>query len=178
MKITLVDYSILGILVNGALSGYQVRMIFEKTAMGNFSSSPGSIYPALARLQKQGLVTRKKSPETQAELFTISTAGKRALKTWVLQPVTRDDVAWGLELLLLRVAFLDSVNDKPKAKEFLISFSEAIEKYLVELEKQFETEGSHMPMSGRLAFEHGLESYRSTLKWVGKVYKHYKMKVS
>ncbi|MBX2878146.1 MAG: PadR family transcriptional regulator, partial [Saprospiraceae bacterium] len=48
---TRLDYAIMGLLIGGPLSGYQIRQIFETSEMGNYSSSPGSIYPALKRLR-------------------------------------------------------------------------------------------------------------------------------
>ena len=37
-----------------SMSGYDVRMVFERTPMSRFSSSPGSIYPVLKRLERWG----------------------------------------------------------------------------------------------------------------------------
>ena len=37
------------------MSGYDLRKVFEETALGNYSSSPGAIYPALSRLEQQGI---------------------------------------------------------------------------------------------------------------------------
>ena len=53
---TTLEYALLGLLHQGAMSGYDLRKIFESTAMGSYSGSPGAIYPALRRLEKQGLV--------------------------------------------------------------------------------------------------------------------------
>ena len=41
------------------MSGYDLRKIFTTTAMGSFSDSPGAIYPALARLEANGLVRER-----------------------------------------------------------------------------------------------------------------------
>ena len=59
-KTTLLDYAILGLIHEKAQTGYQIRKIFAETAMGNYSSSPGTIYPALNRLQKMDLVEKVK----------------------------------------------------------------------------------------------------------------------
>jgi DNA-binding PadR family transcriptional regulator len=57
-KITSLDYAILGLMYQKPSSGYGIRMQFETTAIGNYSSSPGAVYPALDRLQKLGLVIK------------------------------------------------------------------------------------------------------------------------
>jgi len=49
-QITVLGYALLGLLQQKAQSGYELRKVFAETAMGNYSSSPGAIYPALERL--------------------------------------------------------------------------------------------------------------------------------
>lgn len=169
MNITHVDYAILGLLVGGEMTGYQIRMVFERTALGSFSSSPGTIYPALKRMQRRKLVERKKAAGSRQGPFCITRDGMKALRTWILKPVTRNDVAKDLGLIVLRIAFLDSANSGRKREAFLKSFVAEVEKYIVELEKYYSTESSTMPTGGRLAFEHGLETYRTTLKWIKRV---------
>lgn len=169
MKITHIDYAILGLLAQYDLSGYQIRMVFEKTALGNFSSSPGTIYPALARLQKLGLVTKKRQQDKQTGLFGISEDGIRALKDWILQPVTKADVMKGIDMLILRIAFIDSTDDDAKRDRFFQSAEEALQAYISELEKYSLAESPNMPVGGRLAFGHGLDRYKGDLAWIRKV---------
>ena len=64
IKPTLLDYAILGLIQDRPLSGYAIRKLFEETALGNYSSSPGTIYPALKRLQKLELIS--KIPQARA----------------------------------------------------------------------------------------------------------------
>ncbi|MEJ1239718.1 PadR family transcriptional regulator [Chryseolinea sp. T2] len=173
MKITALDYSILGLLATSSFTGYQIRMVFEKTAMGKFSGSPGTIYPALARLEKQGLIGKKEVSEKRTELFAITKAGLRALNAWILSPPTREDITRGIDTLSLRIAFLDLTDDTKKRSSFLSSFSEALQQYIGELESYYKTTGTHMPKGGKLAYEHGIHSYKSTLKWIQKVQSAY-----
>jgi PadR family transcriptional regulator, phenolic acid-responsive transcriptional regulator len=176
MKVTHIDYAILGLLMSREMTGYQIRMVFDKTALGNFSSSPGTIYPALKRMLKLKLVERGKTPGSSPGPFAITKAGMKALRSWILKPVTRDDVAKGFDLILLRIAFLDLTNSAKRREAFLKSFSSEVQKYIMELEKYYRTESSNMPKGGRLAFEHGMESYKSTLIWIRKVRSVYRHK--
>ena len=48
--------AILGLIAQAPCSGYDVRKVFATTPMGHFSASPGAIYPALKRLEKEGLI--------------------------------------------------------------------------------------------------------------------------
>ncbi|MDH4298952.1 MAG: PadR family transcriptional regulator [Cyclobacteriaceae bacterium] len=165
-KLTHIDYAILGLLKQRPVSGYKIRMTFKKTALGNFSSSPGTIYPALKRLETLGMVKKKSHVSKKGhELFTITKTGIRALTEWLQQPVMKEDVAKNLNLLLLRFAFMDGLCSKENMQKFLESFKLATAKYIAELVKFQETESRHLPLSGRLAFAHGIASYKTTLRW-------------
>lgn len=169
MKITSLDYTILGLLATNEFTGYQIRMIFEKTAMGNFSGSPGTIYPALARLEKQALIEKKEGGEKRTEVFVITRAGRRALKAWILSPPTRDDIIRGLNTLTLKIAFLDLTDNAAKRSRFLSALVDLLQQYVSELERYYKTAAAGMPTAGRLAYEHGIDSYKLTLKWIRKV---------
>jgi DNA-binding PadR family transcriptional regulator len=175
-KVTVLDYSILGLLAGNSFTGYQIRMIFEKTAMGSFSGSPGTIYPALARLEKQGLIGKKDVAGKNTELFVITRTGMSALRTWILTSPTRDEITKGLDALSLKIAFLDLADDGKKRSKFLIALSEALQQYISELEAYYKSAAANMPKGGRLAYEHGIESYKLTLKWVRKVQAAYPTK--
>ena len=58
-KTTTLDYIILGLIQENALSGYRIRKTFEDTALGNFGGSPGTIYPALNRLEQNKLISKQ-----------------------------------------------------------------------------------------------------------------------
>jgi DNA-binding PadR family transcriptional regulator len=171
--VTPVDYAILGLLIQGALSGYQVRMAFEQTALGNFSSSPGSIYPALERLQNQRLVEKKKDSNASSAAFQITRDGTQVLHQWIVTPVERKDVERGTDLLLLRIAFMDTLPPRTKVKDFLSSALQALSSYVDELEIYYRRASADMLPSGRLAFEHGVATHKSTLKWLKKVRRQY-----
>ena len=175
-NITQVDYAILGLLAQSEMTGYEVRMVFEKTAMGSFSSSPGAIYPALKRLQKHKLVAKKKDPDRRVDPLIITASGRKELRDWVLRPVTHDDVKSSLEMLVLRVAFLDSTDNEKKRKEFFASMIKALKEQIAELEQYHKAASKDMPLGGRLTFEYGMESYRSTLAWIQKVQRAYASK--
>lgn len=168
-NLTTLDFSILGLLAQNPMSGYRIRMMFEKTALASYSSSPGTIYPALKRLEKHAMVCKVKSEAKGSGLFSITPKGSDALTKWVVQPVTRNDVIRNMEILMLRFAFMDFLVPKKDKKQFLISFRDALREYVRELEDYRDTSSTAMPLSGRQAFEHGLESNRLTIVWIEKI---------
>lgn len=170
-QLTKLDFSILGLLAQNPLTGYGIRMTFEKTALASYSSSPGSIYPALKRLEKLAMVRKAKVETKSAELFTITEKGTNALTNWVIQPVTRNDIIRNMEVLMLRFAFMDVLVQKKDKKKYLISFLDALKDYVKELEAFQVESSSTMPLSGLQAFEHGLASNKLTANWIEKILK-------
>ncbi len=164
-KITSLDYAILGLLHQAPLSGYGLRKQFETTAIGNYSSSPGAVYPALDRLQKVGLVVKSLLENQKKEKFRCTPKGIETLKNWLLQPVEINDIAKNIDELLLKFAFMDRLLTKEQKLDFLISFQKQLKIYLEQLKAFHNKEGAGLPLNGRLAFEHGLASYTATYKW-------------
>jgi PadR family transcriptional regulator PadR len=76
------DMLVLQTLTLGALHGYAIAQHIERLSDEAFSVEQGSLYPALERLQRSGLVTSKwgTSPTgRRARYYTITTSGRRKL---------------------------------------------------------------------------------------------------
>ncbi|HAO46502.1 MAG TPA: PadR family transcriptional regulator [Ferruginibacter sp.] len=173
-KVTDLDHAILGLLSGGNLSGYRIRKIFEDTALGNYSSSPGSLYPALARIERSGFIKKTGKPGTSQSLYTIAEKGRRQLKTWIFRPITRNDVIRNSRVLMLRIAFMDSFEEQTLKLNMLTSYRKEVDDYIKELEK-FSFDGhAGMSASGRFAFERGLEAFRHTSAWINKLITYYR----
>jgi len=164
-KITSLDYAILGLIHQEPLSGYGIRKQFETTAIGNYGSSPGAVYPALDRLQKLGLVVKSLLENQKKEKFSCTPKGIETLKNWLLLPIEINDVAKNIDEILLKFAFTDKLLGKDQKIEFLKSFQKQLENYLRELKEFHQKEAAKLPLNGRLAFKHGIISYTATLKW-------------
>jgi DNA-binding PadR family transcriptional regulator len=177
-KVTQIDYAILGLVSQEPLSGYKIRMAFEKTALGNFSSSPGTIYPALKRLVSLRHLEKKKRSETRKGPvdMAITKSGIQVLRDWFHSPVGREEVTKNRDLLLLRFAFMDGLVTVPSMISFLASFEASVTKYIKELEEFHTSEAPKLPVCGRLAVEHGIASYKATMTWCRAAQKHLKEK--
>jgi len=163
--LTPLDFAILGLLKNEPLSGYGIRKTFETTALGNFSSSPGSIYPALKRLQKFEFVERKEGKKGSKMRFYITPTGLQTLLHWLIKPLEKIDVEKRNQEILLRFAFMEDIVDTQDALKFLESYHILLSNYLTELNQYYTAEKDHLPLFGKLAFEHGLVSYTASLTW-------------
>jgi len=168
IKPTLLDYAILGLIQDQPLSGYAIRKLFEETALGNYSSSPGTIYPALNRLQKFELVKKNVQCKNGKTCFEITTNGILILQNWFLKPLEKIEVVKKTDELLLRFGFMEALVDKKQRINFLTSFHNLLNIYIKELQAFYNTESNNMPLHGRLTFQYGIDSNKTTMKWCKK----------
>src|ERR1039458_8829965 len=79
------EFVLTGLLRQKPQSGYDLRKAFTTTAMRHFSDSPGSIYPALKRLNARGRLSSEPAAPSQPEnrrgrqVFDLTAAGDAAL---------------------------------------------------------------------------------------------------
>ena len=72
----------LGMLTEGAASGYDLKKQFESSFAHFFTAGYGSIYPALSSLAEQGLVDCEEIPQDgkpDRKLYQITVEGRRYL---------------------------------------------------------------------------------------------------
>jgi len=159
--ITTLGYALLGLVRDEPRSGYALRMVFETTPMGNYSSSPGSIYPALKSLEKNGLITPQ--PTGSKRVFALTPAGAQAFDGWLVAPVTE---AEDFGIALLRFAFLHDHPDPQVTLDFLTSFG-AVARARVNGLKAYlaSDEAQALPLQARLAVIHGLATTQASAEW-------------
>ena len=171
-KITTLDYIILGLLQQEPLTGYRIRKTFEDTALGSFGGSPGTIYPALKRLEKNKLISKHHVEESTKSNFFITDFGLKQLRLWLEAMPTGSEVRKNMELLVLKFAFMDPMISSDQKTDYLKALKHELEEYLKELENYFHNEKNNMPQTGMIAFEHGLLSYRASLQWCIRAKEH------
>ena len=135
--------------------------------MTSFSDSPGSIYPALRRLEQRGLVrsrVQERSGLRRRRLFHLTPAGISELKRWQKQPIVRDDIIRGTGELMLRFSFMDESLGPVESLRFLTAFKAELTAYIPTLRGFLEGHGKDMVPSGRLALESGINSYEGLLQ--------------
>lgn len=164
-KTTTLDYIILGLIQNQNLSGYRIRKTFEDTALGNFGGSPGTIYPALKRLEHNGLIFKKKLKQSKKSEYSITESGLTYLKDWLELSPSTDEIKKNPEVLVLKFAFMDGLISPQQQIEHLKHMKKGLSNYLNELEGFFDKESKALPPTGKIAFQHGLMSYRTHLDW-------------
>ncbi len=166
--ISTLGYALLGLVHHQPRAGYALHKVFTTTPMGHYSGSPGAIYPALRALERTGMVrgkVQRGGTLRPKRVFSATKKGLVALKRWLLHPVSRADVIWRLDELMLRFAFMDQMVSRPETLRFLESFRNEIESYIASLKAHRTATASTMSLHGRLAFKNGIDGYQAQARW-------------
>lgn len=102
-------YALLGILTNGAMSGYDVKRFIDGSISHFWAESYGNLYPRLRQLEEEGLVSRRQDPRDaapDAHVYSLTEAGREAFVEWMSEPSKEERVR---NELLLRVFFASEV---------------------------------------------------------------------
>jgi DNA-binding PadR family transcriptional regulator len=173
---TTLGFALLGLLHKHPASGYDLRKTFQSTPMAHYSSSPGAIYPALRRLEQRGLITgsvERRQTLRPRKTFKPTRRGSRALESWLDQPVSRDDVAFRLDELLLRFAFMANRPGPDRTRGFLKDLTRELDRYIEDLQRELEALPPGPPPHPRLAVECGIESYRAHARWARRALRNF-----
>lgn len=165
---TCLEFALLGLLHAQPQSGYDLRKVFATTAMGNYSSSPGAIYPALKRLESSDLVKSEIDSSTELrprKVFAPSREGRAAFRQWLKKDVTSDDVERRLDDLMLRLAFHWVLDDMEATRAFVSTLATELERYVEDLEHQLAQFPDQTPIQSRLALEAGIAQMQAAATW-------------
>lgn len=128
----MLEYIILGYLMNGEMSGYDLKRWMSHCTSNFFDASFGSIYPALKRLEVKGFINSREIVEggKLKKLYSIDDKGKADFFNWLETPIafakTRQDH-------LVKVFFYDQLP-KEKAVANLKELVKQVEPILKHLE--------------------------------------------
>ncbi len=99
MATSTLGHALLGLLARESLSGYDLSSRMRAPVGFFWEARHSQIYPELARLEGEGLVTHavvEQRDRPDKKVYTISDAGLRTLEEWVVEPPgprpTRDEL--------------------------------------------------------------------------------------
>jgi len=167
ITLTPLRLAILGLVAMQPQSGYDLKKVFETTPMGHFSSSPGAIYPALKGLERLGWIRGQQDKAGSLRprvAYSITDEGDAVLRAELAKPVTHDELIWHFDLVMLRFAFIERLGTS-EALRFLAEFRRESEAYVSHLEDLRSQLSEQLSPCGRLALEHGIQSYRGGADW-------------
>ena len=166
MDVTTLDALLLFLVSHKGQSGYDIRQLMHATPLGVFSDSPGAIYPALARLEKRGLLTSTAEPAgRRRRVYERRDAGIRALDAWLARPVDLDAVVRRPQELDLRYVMLAETRGRRAAMDFLRDCAAIEAGHLAAVEAFRDGPGQAMGRAPRESLELGIRTIRARLRW-------------
>lgn len=167
-------FAILGLLSRESLTGYDLTKRFDTTIAFFWSAKHSQIYPELAALTKEGLVTFEVVTQTSKpnkKVYTITDLGCAELARWIAEPRDKRTVK---DPLLLRTWALGAAEPGvvvPHLKDALVEQEKRLE-YLVQTEAHLKSE---LPAADVVSWRGALmalragvltaQAYRDWLKW-------------
>lgn len=88
-----VRHSLLALLEEGPMYGYQLRAEFERRTGGTWPLNVGQVYSTLARLERDGLVEARGDDGEGHRMYAATAAGTAAVGDWFATPVARSQPA-------------------------------------------------------------------------------------
>ncbi len=105
---TALEYVVLGLISMAPQSGYSIVSYFDE-GMYSWSASPGSIYPMLKRLEKQGAIEGEMEISDESrprKIYRLTAIGESALDEWLAEVPKMRPFYQEREMALLRFQFM------------------------------------------------------------------------
>jgi DNA-binding PadR family transcriptional regulator len=165
--LTELDNCILGVIWRGGpLSAYGVRAHFAGSGTVSWSSSTGTIYPAIRRLRAAGFL-QAEAPmgPRKSELLSLTAKGRAALDDW-LTNVSPELGSSTADPIRTRVHFLKAV-DSPARKQAFDGYRAATRAAIAKVEADLAEEPkSAVDLSERLGSLGSLAELKARLEWL------------
>ncbi|MBB6669728.1 PadR family transcriptional regulator [Cohnella nanjingensis] len=88
-------YVALGLLGKRPMTGYEIKKEFESTISFFYDGSYGSVYPALAKLEQEGLIVKRtivQEERPNKNEYAITEAGSAAFQAYLRSPLVADSI--------------------------------------------------------------------------------------
>jgi DNA-binding PadR family transcriptional regulator len=123
----MLEYVVLGMLMEGVMSGYDLKKTIDSSVGIFYKASFGSLYPALKRLSDKGMVSMTETGDTKnKKLYSLLPAGREAFLEWLAGSLqaTRNEQ-------LIRIFFFDYLKEEIRQQR--------MNEYFFNLEQQIRT---------------------------------------
>jgi DNA-binding PadR family transcriptional regulator len=159
-------YAILGVLLNGPASGYEIKSLMGRSTVYFWRESDSTIYPMLKVLAKEGKVL----PETvcvgkkKKEIFSITEAGREEFRAWFESPTGSETPR---NEFLLKLFFVEDRKWMSRLFQERLEKVEGIHKEYKKIEERLEGIVDSPQKATRLkALKYGITLLESEMQWL------------
>lgn len=163
----MLEFIALGMVMDGPLTGYDIKKYIE-TGIGTFyKASYGSLYPLLKRLADRGLlaVTEEQQGSRQKKYYQITAQGKTEFLEWLRSPIDFSD---NTDNQLAKIYFFDRLPEderKEQLAEYELSCSEYLKKLKSLLKKYEQMENKACFYYKLSTLYYGIAVMQTTIGW-------------
>jgi DNA-binding PadR family transcriptional regulator len=129
--LTTLEYVVLGLIGVEPQSGYSIITMME-SGVHRWSASPGSIYPMLKRLERQGIIMGELDIvyETRPrKIYRLTSTGEALLDGWLRSPVLPASLLEERDVALLKFLFMEKRLSHEEVIAWLDTYEQAIDSY-------------------------------------------------
>lgn len=159
---------LLGVIASEPRSGYGLKKLFSASPAGVYQPSPGTLYPALRRLEGRGLLHAEEkvsSGRRALRLYQVTEAGRAVHLEWLRRPVVPATVGAELGLHLMRFALMEDQLPRDAVLSFLTDLAGALDAFVSGMERYLASEEMPRQRHAVLAVQHGIVMHRASLEW-------------
>lgn len=156
---------ILGMLLEGSKSGYDIKQKFQTVFSFFYDASYGTIYPTLGRMEKEGYITKEsvvQEGKPNKNMYSITELGRKQFQQYLRSPVEEDVLRSDL---LMRLFFGEHVDDEV-AIGWLEKALEEKERLYNALSSGFKDSEHLMSPTQQISIEFGLRSYTTNIQFL------------
>lgn len=127
--LTTLEYIVLGLISIEPQSGYSIVSYFDEDSYNSWSASPGSVYPMLKRLEKQGMITGELEMEHETRprrMYTLTEDGERELDNWLREVPKMRPFYEQREMAMMRFQFMEKRLPRADVLKWLKNYLDAI----------------------------------------------------
>ncbi len=168
-RLTDLNYLLLGLVARQSQTAYSLAQSLGTTPMSVYSDSPGSVYPAVRKLVRLGLIEESPAPPQtrgrRPRILAITRAGRAELERWLEQPLTGAELTQRPGTVILRLSLLSAVLGEERLPEALRQLRREAETSRRELQVFTEEHRQELPLGSRLPMELAQEILATYARW-------------
>jgi DNA-binding PadR family transcriptional regulator len=159
----MLEYIILGFLMHGDMSGYDMKQFMSESTAYFYNASFGSIYPMLKKLEEERCVTLVESIEggKYKKLYSITPAGRERFLEWLEKPIEFNRSGYAHLIHIFFYGWLEPAKARALINDYVAKLEAELEA-LKELEGAIRGEAAFYEFS---TLDYGKGYYEYTIGW-------------
>ncbi len=162
-------FAILGVLGFGAMSGYDVKKLIERSIAHFWNESYGQIYPVLNRLASNGYAERRREKQRgkpDRHVYSLTATGREELARWLAVPARHEPFRSELLLKLFLGSAGAAADSVAQIAHYEAAQRELLETYVaIERRLRVELAGHPQLPFSLVTLHYGQHRCRAMLAW-------------